>query len=150
MQIAQASLTHLEALCELENAIFDVQSFPLSKRNFIYHLKKGNIFVAREQTQLVGYILIFFYKKSLRIYSLAVDERFRGRNIGVALMQYVKDLANAADKRSLTLEVKTSNRNAIRLYEKFGFKILKTLKEYYPNEDGYKMGMECVLSLKKC
>ncbi|MDD2790438.1 MAG: GNAT family N-acetyltransferase [Sulfurimonas sp.] len=143
MQISQASLTHLEALCELENAIFDAQSFPLSKRNFIYHLKKGNIFVAQEQTQLVGYILIFSYKKSLRIYSLAVDERFRGQNIGMQLIEYVKDLANAAHKRKLTLEVKTSNKNAIRFYEKFGFKIMKILKEYYPSEDGYKMGLEC-------
>jgi ribosomal-protein-alanine N-acetyltransferase len=124
MYISQASLTHLEALYALENAIFDAQSFPLSKRNFIYHLKKGNIFVAQKQTQLVGYILIFSYKKSLRIYSLAVDKNFRGKKVGFALVQYVKDLANAAHKRKLTLEVKTSNKNAIRFYEKFGFKIM--------------------------
>lgn len=140
MQISQASLTHLKALCELENAIFDAQSFPLSKRNFIYHLKKGNISVAQEQTQLVGYILIFSYKKSLRIYSLAVDKDFRGQKVGMKLMQYAKELAVKMQKERLTLEVKTSNKNAIRLYEKFGFKILKILKEYYPNEDGYKMG----------
>ncbi|OHD95378.1 MAG: hypothetical protein A2019_04320 [Sulfurimonas sp. GWF2_37_8] len=141
MRISPASDTHLHALCALENATFDAHSFPLSKRNFIHHLKKGNIFIAHKQTQIMGYILLFTYKKSLRIYSIAVDKDFRGQKVGMKLMEYTKELAIIMQKERLTLEVKTSNLNAIRFYERFGFKMMKRLKEYYSTEDGYKMEM---------
>lgn len=139
MQIIQAQQTHINALCELEHQIFDANSFPLSRRNFLYHLKKGNIFAAFEGDELLGYILIFGYAKSIRIYSLATSHAARGKGIGLALMGHVKNMACEKGKRSLTLEVKQSNSHAIEFYKKFGFKVVKSLQEYYPTEDGYKM-----------
>lgn len=141
MQIIQATRTHLNALCALESSVFDAQSFPLSRRNFIHHLKRGNIYAAFEGEELLGYVLIFWYPHSIRLYSLATSHAARGKGVGLALMQYVKDLACEKNKERLTLEVKQSNSHAIKIYEKFGFRVVKTLKDYYPTEDGYKMQM---------
>ena len=61
---------------------------------------------------------------SLRLFALDVGEAFRGRGVGTALVNGVE--AAAAD-RALTevnLEVAIENEDAIRLYERLGYKRL--------------------------
>ena len=39
--------------------------------------------------------------------------------------------------KSLTLEVSANNKDAIKLYEKMGFKKMKVIHNYYNNVDGF-------------
>lgn len=63
-------------------------------------------------------------------------QEFQGRGFASQLLEFS---INNLNKSKFELEVRVSNKNAIKLYEKFGFKIVKTLENYYENEDGYKM-----------
>ena len=132
---------HIEPLCTLEAALFDAANFPLSRRNFAYHIKKGTpLWCLFEKEQLAGYILLFVYKKSGRIYSLAVDPEFSGKGYGKILLQKAVDALKTEGKEKLFLEVREENKKAIRLYEGVGFKISRRLPAYYGDgAEGIKM-----------
>ncbi|QIV93852.1 GNAT family N-acetyltransferase [Allofrancisella frigidaquae] len=135
MQIYKASLNDLKSLVELEDSIFN--SDQISKRQFKYNIKKQKLFfVAKVNDQLAGYILCFEYKKSIRIYSLAVNEKFQGKGIGKSLLNYL--ITNST--KNIYLEVNVNNSNAIALYEKLNFIIYKTILNYYQDGDSaYRM-----------
>lgn len=62
-----------------------------------------------------------------------VDKRHLG--IGSKLMQALIDEAKKQNLTSITLEVNYKNFQAIKLYEKFGFKRIGLRKKYYNNTD---------------
>ena len=62
-----------------------------------------------------------------------VDKRLLG--IGSKLMQALIDEAKKQNLTSITLEVNDKNFQAIKLYEKFGFKRIGLRKKYYNNTD---------------
>ena len=64
-------------------------------------------------------------------FGMAVHDDFRGRGIGSALMDAMLDLAdNWLGLRRLELTVYTDNAPAVRLYEKCGFTIEGTARQY--------------------
>ncbi len=85
--------------------------------------------------------------KAGHLISIAVLEEYRGRGIGSALLKHtIEALSTIYKVSSIFLEVRVSNVPAIRLYEKFGFKKARIIKEYYRDgEDAYVM----VLKIKE-
>jgi ribosomal-protein-alanine N-acetyltransferase len=67
---------------------------------------------------------------------LAISKKFQNQGLAKRLLDYSFEHLK---EKSFSLEVKVSNTGAIKLYEKFGFKIKKVLQNYYENEDGYLM-----------
>jgi L-phenylalanine/L-methionine N-acetyltransferase len=62
---------------------------------------------------------------------MGVDERFQGRGVGNALMTVLMDLAdNWYNLHRIELEVYCDNASAVHLYEKFGFVIEGTHRDY--------------------
>lgn len=75
-----------------------------------------------------------------RLLMLAVDEKHRRRGIGSALMGEIIKQATLIGMKKIRLEVKVSNKDAIRFYTRFGFVIVSRLSNYYNNsEDGFLM-----------
>lgn len=76
---------------------------------------------------IVGVAVCFFgfstFRASalLNIHDLAVLPNYRGRGIGRLLLQEVEKRARQHDCCKVTLEVRTDNVRARRLYEQFGF-----------------------------
>ena len=96
----------------------------------------SRIFVARTQaSEIVGFCACWLIKDELHINTIAVSDPLRGRGIGSRLMADV--LARTGVRRA-TLEVRRSNEAALRLYEKFGFRVTAVRHKYYenPEEDG--------------
>ena len=79
--------------------------------------------------------------------SIAVLEEHRGRGLGSRLL--ARTIRVARDRYhadSIYLEVRVSNAKAIKLYEKFGFRKARIIREYYRDgEDAFVM----VLRLKE-
>ena len=63
----------------------------------------------------------FTARPVLNIHDLVVLPDYRGRGIGSALLDELERRARAAGSSRLTLEVHDSNRDAKRLYERYGF-----------------------------
>ena len=110
--------------------------------------------VAEVERKLVGYIMckieygfsnfkkLGFVKKG-HVVSVAVLPENRKNGIGRALIE--EAIAGVKLKKSdeLYLEVRCSNTEAIRLYEKLDFIIKQRLKAYYRDgEDAYLMAIE--------
>ncbi len=137
--IRVATKEDLSSLESIENSVFSKFDYPLNKRNFSYHIEKKHIFVTVNKNEVYGYILFFEYKKSIRIYSIAVAIEYLGLGYGTELIRYLMKIAENKSKK-LTLEVKVDNIKAINLYKKLGFVTIKLLISYYlDGKDGFKM-----------
>lgn len=134
-----ATKEDISSLELIENSVFTKFDYPLNRRNFLYHIKKRQIFIIVEQNKICGYMLFFEYKKSIRLYSIAISLDYISLGYGTKLMKYLINFANSKSKY-LTLEVKVDNVKAINIYRKFGFRDIKYLKSYYRDgKNGIKM-----------
>ncbi|MGR8940329.1 MAG: N-acetyltransferase family protein, partial [Gammaproteobacteria bacterium] len=83
MLIRLALLRDLEGLVKLENASFETDR--LSRRSFRHWIttEHRELLVAEIDNRIVGYILIIYHPgtRLARIYSLAVEQRYRGHGI---------------------------------------------------------------------
>ncbi len=69
-----------------------------------------------------------------QLINIAVAEKYRRRGIGSALLRRM-----LADGSCASLEVETGNTEAIRLYEKMGFKKAGIRRHFYGRADAYIM-----------
>lgn len=95
-------------------------------------IQKHNIFVAKINDKIVGYINIiikiknqkgFTYRKQLDIDSVCVDKKYRNQGIGTAMINYIKEYAKELNCTHIALNVNPENTEAIHFYEKLGMKI---------------------------
>ena len=91
--------------------------------------------VAEEADQLVGYVGIMLVGEDTHITTVAVASDSAGRGIGTRLVLAGVEAGLAAGGRSLTLEVRSSNRRAQDLYRRFGMGPVGVRKHYYRDED---------------
>lgn len=134
--IKKAKKENLKDLYDLEKKVFHDDPFALTKSAFRYHILKNNLYIFEKDEKIVGYILWLERKNYFRLYSLAIDINFQGLGIASKLLEYsFEKLRN----KNFSLEVKIKNIKAIKLYEKYEFKVKKVLKDYYEDSDGYLM-----------
>ncbi len=97
-----------------------------------------------EEGTLIGYAGTWQIMEEAHITNIAVKPAFRRRKTGEALLHKLVENCYENKVKYITLEVRVSNKTAIKLYEKYGFKSLGTRKEYYldNNEDALIMWTE--------
>ena len=136
MSIRDAHRSDLAALVAIENQCF--ASDRLSRRSLRYFLAapSATLLVAQSRGAIAGYSLVAFRKGSAiaRIYSIAVDQAFRRRKLGFALLKASEKAARAHGAARMRLEVRSRNRPAIALYERHGYRRFGRIADYY--EDG--------------
>ena len=99
----------------------------------------SNYVVYEDDNTIIGMINYNKFGDYGEIIDIVVDDKHRRKHIGSSLLEYcLKDLENS----NVTLEVRTSNISAIKLYEKYGFKIVGIRKKYYKESDAYMMQKE--------
>lgn len=104
----------------------------ITKDNFEIMINNKEIFVAKINDEIVGYIIfnirekinpIIRYRKLINIEAMCVDENHRHKNIGTELLSFAKKTGEENGCTDLYLTVNEENENAIKAYEKFGFRI---------------------------
>lgn len=73
--------------------------------------------------------LLLHDNKTLYIDDICVDEQARGRHIGRALYEYVRDYAQSICCNNITLNVWEGNDAALHFYQRMGMQIRKTTME---------------------
>lgn len=140
----EALFTFLPEVIALEN---DVQLSPWSLKNFEDALTAKNLFkVFFVEKKLVGYYVALLAADECQLLNLAIHSDFQNNGYGHYLITHLKKICVNANVASIFLEVRSSNKKAIRLYEKNGFNELGIRNNYYKNnigwEDGILMGSE--------
>jgi ribosomal protein S18 acetylase RimI-like enzyme len=166
--IRKAILKDIDSLVELDVKIFG-QEESFSAEDFLRTLSSSdsNYVVEDEKTgQLVGSLLsrIVDYKDPVHAYykyenaeiftitGLGVLPEWRGKGLASKLLNQLFCDFNGRIER-IILYVKVSNTGAIKLYEKFGFHIAKTIEKfpyYQPIEDAHLMVFNEVRGLGPC
>ena len=113
--------------------------------------------VAEISGKIVGYIMckmehgfsnfkkLGFVKKG-HVVSVAVIDEHRGKGFGSVLVNEAIKGVKIRQCSELYLEVRCSNNDAVRLYEKLGFSTIQRLKAYYRDgEDAYVMAIELTI-----
>src|SRR5262245_60359163 len=97
-----------------------------------------HIYVVRTMDCAVaGFCAFWLVFDEIHINNLAMRPQYRGQGIGTALIRHVLSEGKRLGARRATLEVRASNQGARRLYERLGFYVAATRRNYYthPVED---------------
>ena len=107
-----------------------------------YFGKYGGVYITEDLKQAMEEITEAYFticKSSKFISELRrIRKEFQGKGLSKILMEDFFNRIKNVDIKTITLEVRVSNVNAIGLYEKYGFKNISVRKKYYPDlEDAY-------------
>lgn len=97
------------------------------------------LLIAEQAGQLIGSLSLFPREPGSREQAelgMFVLPPFRNRGIGSAMMEYALDWASQQGYAAIMLTVHPTNRRAIHLYEKFGFRLRGEYRQ--PEEGGWR------------
>lgn len=128
----------LEGVLAVESASF---TNPWTREMYAWELQNRSvchIYVVRTpEHHVVGFCAFWLVFDEIHINNVAILPELRGRGIGTALMHHVMGEAHRLGAKRATLEVRASNEGARKLYERLGFYVAATRRNYYshPVED---------------
>jgi ribosomal-protein-alanine N-acetyltransferase len=125
------TMEDISAVYKIETLLF---SDPWSKKSFKTELRKKNVsypFIAEENSKIVGYAICWYYWDELHIGNIAVVPDKQRQGIGSFMLNKIFEYF--MEYKKAFLEVRESNKNAINLYQAFGFEAIYRRKAYYPN-----------------
>ena len=135
LQIRRLAYADLPQVIAIERRAFPT---PWSLAMFVLELSKpsGICLAALRDDRIVGYLVCSRYDTVWHLMNVAVDERLRRDGIATVLLERLFERADRPGVQ-YTLEVRVSNREAIAMYESFGFRSAGVRRRYYHdnNED---------------
>lgn len=130
--LKESDLLKVSTIANLSFAVpWSLKSFKKELSNKASILK-----VAEINNEVVGYVIFRVVLNEAELLSVAVKPEFRRKGIAKSLItEGLKEIEKSAE--ACFLEVRVSNKEAISLYEKLGFKRVGIRKNYYiyPEED---------------
>jgi len=114
----------------------DRLSFPTPWTHHCFKVVLKDVFFVIEQKEIMGYLVACLCDLGLKaeILRIAVHPDHRGKGIAKELIETMLQLLSKENVESVELEVNTANRSAVKLYEKFGFKI-KRIATFIADQD---------------
>lgn len=129
----------IDAVMAIENAVYP---FPWTRGNFIDGLRAGYCaWVLRagpsgQQGPLIAYSLVMIAVDEAHLLNLSVAAAHQRGGIGWRMLDWMARQSRDHGARSMLLEVRPSNPQAIRLYERYGFQNIGCRRGYYPAHGG--------------
>ena len=129
LEIRRLTYADLPQIIAIERRAFPA---PWSLAMFVLELSKpsGICLAAVADGRVVGYLVCSRYDTVWHVMNVAVDPDRRRRGIATALLTALLGAIDDSEAQ-ITLEVRRSNRGAIALYERFGFRSAGVRPRYY-------------------
>ena len=132
VELRRLDTRDLETVEVIERASYPT---PWSRSMFAAELRKPSSIAIgaylEEGGGLVGYAFVSRYVDAWHVMNVAVAPEFRRRGIATTLLERLFQVTEADPRRGYTLEVRVSNTDAIRLYERLGFEARGIRRGYY-------------------
>jgi ribosomal-protein-alanine N-acetyltransferase len=129
LRIRRLSYSDLPAVISIERRSFPT---PWSLAMFVLELSKPSgicLAAVDEGGRLAGYLVCSRYDTAWHLMNVAVDPERRRQGIATVLINRLFDEGGA--QSPYTLEVRVSNREAITMYQRFGFRSAGVRRGYY-------------------
>jgi ribosomal-protein-alanine N-acetyltransferase len=128
VSVRRLAYSDLPAVISIERRSFPT---PWSLAMFVLELSKpsGICLAAHAGERLLGYVVCSRYDQVWHLMNIAVAPEHR--RTGIAGRLLARLFEEAGDTLPFTLEVRVSNRNAIGMYERFGFRSAGVRPRYY-------------------
>jgi ribosomal-protein-alanine N-acetyltransferase len=132
IRIRRLTYADLPSVLAIERRSFPA---PWSLAMFVLELSKpsGVCLAAETDAGLVGYLVCSRYADIFHLMNVAVDGAARRQGHATRLIESMLDAAGRDER--YTLEVRISNRGAIRMYEDLGFRPAGRRLRYYHDND---------------
>lgn len=129
MEFKKMTISDLNKISNNLNKFDDFWTLGIFKEELIN--PNSYYILAIENGEIVGFggINTILDESSLNNIAVRVDKR--SQKIGSKILEKLIEISQNLGSSFLTLEVNKNNLNAIKLYEKFGFKNLGIRKNYY-------------------
>ncbi len=129
LEIRRLTYADLPQVIAIERRAFPT---PWSLAMFVLELSKpsGICLAALLDDRIVGYLVCSRYDTVWHVMNVAVDVNLLRQGIASTLLERLFDMADKPNEQ-YTLEVRTSNEAAIRLYERFDFRAAGRRHAYY-------------------
>jgi ribosomal-protein-alanine N-acetyltransferase len=100
----------------------------LTKPYFAYSVDQDN--------QPLGYYIGMTVLDEVTLMDIVVSAAHRGKGLGKSLLQHLMHECNQNNIQQIWLEVRESNKAAIKLYDNAGFILVEHRVNYYPSAKG--------------
>jgi [ribosomal protein S18]-alanine N-acetyltransferase len=129
LEIRPLTYADLPQVIAIERRAFPT---PWSLAMFVLELSKpsGICLAGLLEDRIVAYLVCSRYDTVWHLMNIAVDINPRRRVLPTSLLERLFGMADRPSEQ-YTLEVRTSNEGAIRLYERFGFRAAGRRRAYY-------------------
>lgn len=139
MKVRQLYSSHIDFIYDNE-----CLEFPLhiqeSKEDIEKDVKCGCYYGLYKNVNLLGYCCIHETREEIYLNNLVVLKEYRGLKHSEIIIQYIKYYSYLLKIKRIWLHVSVINDPAIGLYNKCGFKIKESVKDFYAeNEDSLVM-----------
>lgn len=123
-------IKYLDSLVELENKCFKI---PWSKNMFLGDVDNPNAYyiLIINDDRVIGYCGLYMVLDESSITNIAVHPDFRRKGLATLMLRNIFEYCLKASISFVTLEVRESNTDAIKLYMDNGFEIVGERKNYY-------------------
>jgi ribosomal-protein-alanine N-acetyltransferase len=144
VELRRLDARDLDAVEEIERVSYPT---PWSRAMFVAELRKPSSLAVGALTkdgELIGYAFVSRYVDAWHVMNVAVAPSHRRRGVARALLERMFEVTAVDPRRGYTLEVRVSNSDAIRLYERLGFESRGVRRAYYTDnrEDALVMWRE--------
>jgi ribosomal-protein-alanine N-acetyltransferase len=112
--------------------------FPWTQRIFQDCFKKNyHNYILENNNILLGYALMLIaHPSEAHVLNICVHPDYQSCGYGRILLNYLLDVARSKIVEDVLLEVRPSNKTAIRLYDSVGFNQIGVRRNYYPAKNG--------------
>ncbi len=134
-KIEKMDQKHIDDILQIEELCYGAHHW--SKDSFLTELnnKISSYKCIINENKCIGYIGFWKIIDEAHITNLSVHPDFQNKKLAQKLLLSMIDECYKEKIKYITLEVRISNKKAISLYEKFGFKSLGIRKNYYQDNN---------------
>ncbi len=138
-KLTKACVSDLEQIILFEKQVLNDSSEYTSSRNLLRLIKANNsnsVFIVKNKKNQIyayGIVSLRHYKNtpSGHIYKIAVLPEFRRIGLGTKLLKEIEKTVQKNNIFKIFAEVRESNKASLGLFQKLGYKAIKSLYAYY-------------------
>jgi ribosomal-protein-alanine N-acetyltransferase len=97
--------------------------------------KETMVLIASNEGSIAGFAIMRFGDDQAHLFLLAVQPEYRRSGLGRSMMQWLEKSCRTAGIQVIRLEVRVSNKAALRFYRKLGYRVIARVAGYYDRRE---------------